>query len=239
MFEFLAADGNRPFSVALCMMLIIATLEGVTTLLGAGISSMLESFVPDLDLDIDLDADMDGDLDSDLDAHAASHGPLTAVLGWLRIGEVPVLVLFVIFLTSFGLIGLGLQTLMSGLTGRLVPASIAWLPVFAVSLPVLRTAAGLAARVMPKDETLAVSRETFVGRVAVIVLGTARRSEPAQARLRDEHGKTHYIMAEPDVDGEEFSAGDDVLIVRSAGARFRVIRPPSDVLLAQQRVAED
>jgi len=97
----------------------------------------------------------------------------------------------------------------------------------------VRVVGGWVARIMPKEETSAVSRETFVGRVATVVLGTARAGKPAQARLCDEHGRTHYVMVEPDVEEESFDAGEPVLLVCSAGSRFRVIRPPSSALMEE------
>lgn len=71
-------------------MLLIAVLEGVTTILGMGLSSILESLMPEVDMDLDIDADMDG-------ADIQPSSPLTRMLSWLRIGQVPVLVLLVIF----------------------------------------------------------------------------------------------------------------------------------------------
>ena len=47
----------------------------------------------------------------------------------------------------------------------------------------------------------------LVGRMATIVLGTARQGSPAQAKVRDQHGQTHYVMLEPDEDGASFQAG--------------------------------
>ena len=228
MLEFLAAPQNLPFTVALCVMLGIAILEGVGTLLGAGLSSLLDSLVGEIDFDVDADADVDADV------HGPGHvggGLFTGLLGWLRFGRVPVLVLLVIFLVAFGLAGLVLQGVLHGATGWLLPASVAWLPAFAAALPTVRGLGGLVARVMPKEETSAVSRQSFVGRIAVIVLGTSRRGEPAQARLRDQHGRTHYIMVEPQEDRDEFEAGTQVLLVQVVGPRFRAIRPPSEALI--------
>ena len=57
-----------------------------------------------------------------------------------------------------------------------------------------------------------------VGDSGTIVLGEARRGAPAQARVRDAHGRTHYLMVEPDLDDEVFDEGAQILIVRKAGA---------------------
>lgn len=240
MLEFLGAAENMPFSVAIGVMFGLAVLEGVGLLMGAGLSQLLDSLLPEFDADLDLDVDADLDMDTDLDVDADAdvdggdlHGPgaFAQILGWFHIGRVPLLVVLVLFLMSFGVIGLAIQSTVGELTGHLLPAALASVPAFLGAVPVVRVVGGLIARLIPKEETSAVSQRTFIGRVAVVVLGTARAGEPAQARLRDEYGRSHYVMVEPDVAGEEFATGEEVLLVKSAGARFRGIRPPSEALV--------
>jgi hypothetical protein len=231
MLSFLGHPGNLPFAVSLYAMLGIAALEGMSLLLGGGLSHWLDSwFHHDVDVDVDVDLDVDADAASTIDLDTG-HDFVSHALGWLHVGAVPVLVVLVLFLTSFALCGFTLQSLASALTGYMIPASLAWIPALAGALPAVRFTGGRIARWMPKEETSAVSQETFVGRIAVIVLGVARAGEPAQARLRDEHGRTHYVLVEPDMPGEELPAGSDVLIVKLEGARFRAIRPPSPALV--------
>lgn len=222
MLEFLTADGNQPFTVALAVMLIIAVFEGVTTLMGAGISELLDALLPDIDIDVDIDVDVDG---------SATNGSFTRVLGWLRIGQVPALILLIILLTSFGLIGLGIQSFSHGAVGLLLPGWVASIPALFMSLPVVRVLGGGLAKIMPKDETDAVSEASFVGRVAVITLGSARHGSPAEARLKDEHGQVHYVMVEPDSVNEEFEQGSSVLLVKQESAAFKAIRNTNDALI--------
>ncbi|HEX9801762.1 MAG TPA: YqiJ family protein [Gammaproteobacteria bacterium] len=218
MFEFLTAEGNLPFSIALLVMLLIAVLEGVSTLLGAGLSELLDTLVPGADVDIDA---------PDLD----SSGSLSRLLGWLRFGQVPVLMLLVIFLTAFGLIGLMMQSAMMSAFGSMLPAAIAWLPATLAALPLVRTLGGALAHIMPKDETDAVSEQSFIGRVAVITLGNASHGSPAEAKLKDQHGQMHYVMVEPDLPNEAFSQGTAVILVRQKGAHFTAINNTSNVLI--------
>ena len=53
----------------------------------------------------------------------------------------------------------------------------------------------------------------------------------AQARVKDAHGRTHYLMVEPDVDDEVFEEGAQVLLVRKLGAFYRCIANPHPGLL--------
>jgi hypothetical protein len=93
-----------------------------------------------------------------------------------------------------------------------------------LALPPVRWFGGLLARLLPRDETTAVSREALIGRVATIVLGEASINSPAQARLKDQHGQTHYVMVAPDSADERFRSGDAVLLVSRDGATYRAIR---------------
>ncbi|MHA7773681.1 YqiJ family protein [Roseibium sp. M-1] len=246
MLDFILADQNTPFAVALGLMIAIALAEGVGTLLGVGLSSMVDSLLPEFDLpDADLPdvdgpdfhAGVSGALHSDLDVvgssadpSAAGQGVLGKILGWLCFGRVPALVILVIFLTGFGLAGYVLQSLVQGISGWLLPGVLASAGAFAGALPFTRVTARGLSKIMPKDESDAVSRESFVGKPAKIVQGTARIGLPAQARLRDPTGQNHYLLVEPDVEGEELEQGSDVIIVRQSGSRFTAIRNTSTTL---------
>lgn len=199
---FITSGDNVPFFAALLLMLLIGLVEAIG--LGGGAA-----------LGDGLDADLDGDI---------SHPSL---LSWLNIGRLPLLMLVVVFLFSFGLVGLILQQVIAGIFGRPGPWWLAAPLAVAVALPCTRLFGRLVARIMPRDETTAVSRETLVGRWATIVTGKAQVGGAAQARVRDAHGQTHYVMIEPDDAGEVFEEGAQVIIVRHAGARFFAIQNTS------------
>jgi hypothetical protein len=218
--ELLTADQNLPFSVSLAIMFGMALLEGVSTLLGAGLSHLIDAIIPDLHLDPE---------PGDLDGHGTSS--LSRLLGWLRIGEVPALILLVIFLTAFGLVGLALQSLARASLGSFLPAGLASIPALVISVPAVRLFGGALAAVLPKDETDAVTEASLVGRVAIITLGTARAGYPAEARTTDTHGTTHYLMVEPDTPSDEFPAGTAVLLVSKTGALFKAIPNPNPALM--------
>ncbi|URW76065.1 YqiJ family protein [Sphingomonas donggukensis] len=156
--------------------------------------------------DVDADADLDGDL-----------------LAWLGVGRLPLLMLLVVFLASFGIIGLIGQQASHDWLGVLQPLWIA-APVAAIAaLPVTGLAARLLARILPSDFTTAVPIEDMVGRGATIVVGRAEQGSPARARVTDQFGQAHYVMVEPDTPDQVFEEGEAVLLVRQQGAGFRAI----------------
>ena len=218
MISFLTASQNLPFSVSLAMMLIITIMEGVGLLLGSGISGITEHFSPDAHVDVHA-------------PHMESHGALSTVFSWLNIGKVPVMVLLVIFLTCFGLIGLFVQAIAHGSLGMYMPALVVSVGAFATSMPVVRTCSAGLSKVMPKDETTAISSDELIGRMAVITTGKAASKSPAQAKVKDAHDQQHYIMLEPDEDGHIFEQGEKLLLVRREGHIFYAIRNLNENLI--------
>lgn len=160
------------------------------------------------------------DIDIDGDAHW---------LGWLGFGALPLLMLLVVFLACFGLIGLVGQQFAFNHLGALLPAWIAVPSAGLAALPLTGALARQLGKVMPRDESTAIDIDRLVGLHAEIVVGTAAQGSPAKARVRDYHGQTHYVMAEPDTPGVRFSEGDEILLVRRENHVFRAItsdRPP-------------
>lgn len=222
MIGLILASENMAFSIALALMLMIAVLEGVAALFGAGVSSALDSLLPDSDISPHTEV---GQIDADT--------ALSRFLGWLRIGEVPLLMLLVVFLLSFGLLGLLLQGAVQNTLGFLVPAWLAVPTVFMLSVPLVRLGGGVLQAIMPRDETSAVSEDSLLGRIAVITLGNARTGYPAEAKVRDQHGYSHYIQLEPDGPDDEFVQGDEVLLLSRQGSVYKAIFNPNPHLSAQ------
>lgn len=148
-----------------------------------------------------------------IDLHTDVHGG--DLLGWLGVGRVPLLILLVVFLALFGLIGLAIQQLLGPL-----PLWIATPAAVVAALPMTGLSARGIARIMPGDETTAVSLDSLVGRRGVITIGTARRHSPAQARVKDIHGQVHYVMVEPYDDDHAIGEGETVRLDRRDGNIF-------------------
>lgn len=217
MIELLASPENIPFLVALCVLAAISAIEAAGMVLGFGLFSAAGQLFDGVDLDGDVDHDLDG-------AHLLEAGVFTKVLGWLMVGRVPVLILLVLLLTGFGLGGLSVQLVARQVSGAFLPAGVASIPAFAAGVFAVRSCGAALARIIPKDETTAVSSSSFVGRTATLTAATARAGLPAEAKLRDGHGQTHYVLVEPDAEGEVLEPGSSVLLVRAQGSVFRAIK---------------
>jgi uncharacterized membrane protein YeaQ/YmgE (transglycosylase-associated protein family) len=196
-----AAAETMPFSVALAILLGLAVIEGIGAVLAFSPSLMMENLLT-------LSPESDGGL------------------GWLHVGKVPLLILLVLLLLGFSLGGYAIQIVAHSLLGIYLPTLFAAVPAFFIGLSTVRGLGVLATKIMPKDESVAVSETTLIGRVGSVVTGTARTGMAAEVRVRDEHGRSHYLMLEPDVEGDAFEQGSEVLIVRRAGSVYRGIRNP-------------
>ncbi|MGA9583196.1 MAG: YqiJ family protein [Allosphingosinicella sp.] len=179
-----------PANLPFSVALLVMLMIGAVEAFGLGASAV----------QLDVHADMDGGGDP---------------LGWLGVGRVPLLMLLVVFLALFGLIGLAVQQFAGPL-----PLWIA-VPAAAIgALPLTGLGARGLARIMPGDETTAVSLDSLVGRRGTITIGTARRGSPAQARVADIHGQVHYVMVEPYDDDHSIGEGETVRLDRRDGHIF-------------------
>ncbi|WP_300619802.1 YqiJ family protein [Dokdonella sp.] len=196
---------SAPFVVALGVLLLLGAVEGITLMFGASPSHWLDGFL--------------------------GTDPPDGFLGWLHLGRAPVLALCAVFLTAFALGGLVLNALALNVIGHPMPWPLSVPLAVLAALPAVRACGGLIVRLVPREETYAVSFASLVGRVATM-LGHARTDYPAQAKTTDRHGHTLYLMVEPDESVDDLASASDVLLVRQIhGNRFAAIPNPRPDLL--------
>ncbi len=211
--ELILAPESWPFSAAVMLLIAITTIEGMGLLFGLSVSGWFDNLLPEHPGD-----GLDGIADS--------------WLGWLHVGKVPVLVLLVLLLTVFAIIGYTLNAVTHGLLGFYPPVLLSGVLALLGALPTVRVFGSLIARLIPRDETSAVLLESLVGRIAVVINGTARINYPAEAKVKNEQGQTFYVRVEPDAPDVQFGAGEAVLLVRQiSGSRFMAIANPRPDLL--------
>jgi membrane protein implicated in regulation of membrane protease activity len=202
-----SASETWPFASALVVMVGLSVVEGIGLFTANSPSNLLDSIIPD---------SIDG-----------PDGPL----GWLHVGKVPILVLLILFLAGFAICGYAIQAIAVAMSGSLLPAWIAIIPAAFTGISTVRGIGALLARIIPGDETSAVSEQTLIGRVGVVIQGTATDAMAAQAKVRDSNGGVHYVMVVPDIQSQTFEEGTTVLLVKKVGARFRCIANPHPELL--------
>ena len=191
---------NLPFTVALVVALSIGILELISLLLG-GITDWFDAIIPEKEI---------GDISG------------FSVTDYLCIGRIPFLMWLVVFLTSYGLCGLFFQSLLN------LNSLIAGIIILFVSVFPTRYISLILQRIIPKDETTALYSESFVGSVATIVVGEARKNFPAQAKFKDIHNQTQYVMVVPLLDDEIHVTGEQVILYELLESNtFTVIKKES------------
>ncbi len=218
--EFLLAFETLPFMVALAVMLGLTLLEGMSLLLGGGLSNTLESLNSKNALH-GLEAKQV------VEAGQSIEG-IQKFLSFFCLGKIPVMVLLILFLTSFGLTGLILQAILLGVTGKMLNMFLGTALTFLVCLPLYRQSVFILAPLLPKDESEAISYESLIGLRATITLGRASRGNPAEAKVIDPFGKALYIMVEPEKDHDEFDSGTEIILFEKKGSIYLGLRPDAE-----------
>ncbi|MEM5331068.1 YqiJ family protein [Paraburkholderia sp. JHI2823] len=205
--------GYAPFIAAIGVMIAIGLLEVLTLLLGFSASEHAGNMLVH-----HFDIDHGG---------CVQTGIAGQFLGWLHVGRVPFLVLMVLLLTGFSISGLMLQSVLHLLFHFMLPPFVAAIFAFSIALCFVRKVGKPLGRLMPREETSALSEIDFIGRPVRIVTGEATQGNPAEARFVDEFGQAHYLRVEPDDGSHVFVRGQTVLIVaRVSASLYRAIKSP-------------
>ena len=208
MLNIILAPENWMFASALCLMLMIGIVEA------AGLGS------------IGADAGDIGGVDTD-----------SPLIGWLSVGSLPLSIALIVLLATFGLAGFAIQQVASSWTGAPLGALPAAAASLLVAIPATRLLGGVLAKVLPGDETTAVSLDSLIGRRGRIMLGTASCDLPARARVRDAFGHSHYVLVAPHAAGEELHEGGEILLIGRAGDAFLAIAVTPHVTLSEGEAA--
>jgi len=199
MYEFLFADINTGFAIALSIVAILGLLEGIGMLIGLSVINIMDQFSP-FELDVEIDTDI-------------SANGLTPLLGWLYLNKLPLLVWAVLFLTSFSISGYTFNFVVLGTFSATLPTFIAYIFAFTLAIFMTRLIGKPLAKILPKNESSAVSNHSFTGLVAKITIGTAKKNSPAEAVLVDQFNQKHYVLVAPDDSNDTFNQSEEVVLV--------------------------
>ena len=202
----------RPFAIAAVMIGIVGAIETLSMLIGVSLSELLGKA-------------MSVDHNSD--------STFVNALCWLNVGGVPLLVFILLALGLFSIAGFLIQD-----AARLVmaplPASIAALGAVAVALPLLRASTREVARLIPQDESYAVSLSDLIGRVGQVVVGPLDQGLPGRVRVKDVHDNWHTVTASAAPDSPPLQKGARVLLVDCRDRLFIAIAATDEIDVVKQ-----
>jgi hypothetical protein len=212
----LAGPALFPFSLAAAVMAGLVLVEVLSLLVGHSVAALVDGAIGH---EAGLDHAVHGPA-----GPGDAHGGLSpaALLSWLNVGRVPFLILLILGLAAFALAGFALQGLAAALVAPL-PAPLAAIAALAAAVPVLRVATRVLARLIPRDESYAVSADDLVGATAEVTLGPLDQGLPGQVRALDRHGNAHLLRARAAPDAPAMPAGARVLLVDRTDGVFVAI----------------
>lgn len=202
----LAAPGFYPFTIAALILVGLVVFEIVSMVAGLSFTSLLGHGHPD--------------------GHG-EHGPLDAWMSWLNTGGVPLLILIMIALASFAISGFAIQGVAQAVIAPL-PTLVASLGAFALALPVTRTLSRWTARILPREETTAISQADLIGLTGTVALGPLDQGKPGRVRVKDQHGNIHVVRAKA-AQGHTIPQGATVLLVDGSKGLFQTIPAPKEL----------
>jgi len=211
MWELFTHSSNLFFSVSLCLMFFLGIIECLLLIIGSSSQGFLDQFIPDQLLE-----------SHHPDINLETNNVLVQLLDWLYLGRVPVLIWLIIFLTVYALFGFIVQSIFFHFTQNYFPLWIIAPACLFLCMPLVRTGATIIAKILPKDETTAIYSDELIGSQAQIILGDAKPNYPAQAKVIDKFGQTHYVLVEPEND-IIFHQGQHVILTQRTNIGFQAI----------------
>ncbi len=169
-----------------------------------------------------------------LDDGLGHHGPgdhegglLGGWMSWLNAGGVPILVLAVLLLSAFAVMGFFIQMVAAGFAGPL-PTLAAGPLALIFAIPATRWLSRGIARIMPRDETNAISQTGFIGLVGVVTIGPLDQGQPGMVRVKDMYDNFHILRAQA-APGYQIETGASVIIVDGFDGLFQAIPAPQEL----------
>ena len=205
MLSFFLDDANFWFSCALGVVFALFILEMAGMLFGVSLLGLIDDQAA---------------LDTDTEASPG----FTQLGSWLALDRVPLLVWFVLLLTSFGIVGLLLNFFSLSFSGSFFATWLAITGALLLGLFFTARFGGLIARLLPKQESSATTADEMVGTVGHITVGVARLNSPAEGKFIDTHGQPHYLLVEPLEPDEQFSQGEKILLIQKRDYRWLASR---------------
>jgi membrane protein implicated in regulation of membrane protease activity len=231
MWSFLASPEFQPFSIAALVMIGLLAIETASMLFGTSASTLLDSVFGLHGVHVE------AGLHHGLESHAPDStanggivhgpdGPLATAFDWLNAGRVPLLVLMMAAIACFAIVGMVVQIFAMHLLAPL-PTALAVALAMAAAIPGTRWTSRLVSRIIPRDETYAITDEDLIGRVGIVTLGPVVQGAAARAKVQDKYGNWHFPRVIPGAAGLSIPEGASILIVDKAGGQYTVIAAES------------
>lgn len=201
MLAFLMAEANLPFGISFILVIALGLIEAVSMFAGLSLLNMLDDLIP---IDLDYDADV-------------ADGGATGLLGWLCLDRLPLLIWIVLVLTSFSIAGYSVNFIYASFSSLLLVQLVSVPLALILTLFSCRYLGAWLGRILPKNESSAVSIDELSGLLGTITVGRATKGNPAEAMVKDKYNQKHYVRVEPEFEEDEFQTGTQVVLLVRLG----------------------
>jgi hypothetical protein len=209
----LTAPGFYPFTIAALILVGLVVFEITAALVGLSFTNLI--------------GPGHGSGHAGAPEGHGEHGALDAWMSWLNRGGVPLLILIMIALASFAIAGFLIQGIAKSIIAPL-PTLVASAGAIAATIPVTRTLSRWTGKILPKDESAAISQADFVGLTGTVALGPLDQGKPGRVRVKDRYGNIHVLRANA-APGHTIAQGASVLLVDGNNGLFKAIPAPNDL----------
>jgi membrane protein implicated in regulation of membrane protease activity len=175
----------------------------------------------DADADVDADHDIDADADADTDSESGGGSSILAALSWLGVGRVPLSIILMVLLLSWGAIGFAVNVICQPQVSQAWRAALFALPLALIgSIAVTAGVSALIVRYVPLHESSARRRHELLGCVGEAVFAINESS--GVVTVRDEDGNLFQVSSRVAQDATPIPKGARVKLVsyRAAGHVF-------------------
>jgi hypothetical protein len=167
----------------------------------------------DADADADTDADADHDADTEHDADAGGASPIWAALSFLGVGRVPVSIVLMILLLSWGAIGFAANQLVREKVSETWQVAVVSVPLAAIaSLLITSMTSRAINRFMPLNVTAAKRRHELLGSTGEVILPIDVKFGMASVRDSDS-GDLYQVPCRLENTGDTIPKGARVKLV--------------------------
>ena len=229
MFDYLAAPGFQPFTIAALVLLGLCAVEGVSLLIGHSLSGLVDSLLhidhPDIHFDIHAPDHIPlGHAEADSSDGDLAHGNYFGTFyDWLNAGRVPLLILLMAGLGAFAVTGLLLQTVAMHAAAAPLPGLLAAAIAFLAVIPTTRTVSRWISRFLPRDESYAITDADLIGLTGTVTLGPVEADSAGRAKIEDRYGNAHFPRIRAARADLVIQQGAKVLVVDRVGSELTVV----------------
>lgn len=206
--QFLFLDDNRAFLSFFLIVGALVILEVISMVLGSSLSelgNLLHIDKPEI-------------AKPDKPEFGGKDG-VAGFLDWMNAGHVPFTVFFATTLMAWSILGFILQWIVFKIFGVAGPWALMVPMALIPTIMCTRELTRWMAYLVPREFTTAVFLESLEGKVGPVTI-QANPMAPGQAKVKDDHGQTHYVRIVPEGD-EELKQGDDVVLLDSTNHIFK------------------